>query len=91
MDGQVNLGATLAFKYVAKRLPALSLSTSYTLIKSWDYNTPDLPNGNTITDSVTGTTATVPHSPYDTRLNESGWFLASIDYDVAKYASLSLG
>ena len=91
MDGQVNLVTSLSVKYTFKWVPALSLSTSYILLKSWDYQTPDLTGSNSVTDPVTGTVAPVPRSPYDTRLNESGWFLASLDYDVTKYASLSLG
>src|SRR5581483_1937155 len=42
MDGQVNLVASISVKYAFKWLPALSLSTSYILLKSWDYNTPDV-------------------------------------------------
>jgi hypothetical protein len=86
MDGQVNLVTSLAVKYTPKWVPALTLSTSYSLLKSWDYATPDI----TLMDATGGTTV-VPHNQYDTRLNESGWFLASIEYDVTKYASLSLG
>jgi hypothetical protein len=85
MDGQVNLVASLAIKYAFKWLPSLSISTSYILVDNWAYNTPDA----TITDATGGTTTVSRVN--DNRLRQSGWFLASVDYDVTKYASLSLG
>jgi hypothetical protein len=67
-------------------LRGLSVSVMYLLANSWLYAPPDA----TIMDR-TGGTVNVPRSGDNTTMREYSWWLASVDYEVSREASLSLG
>jgi hypothetical protein len=82
-DTQFTLVAAVSGRYTPKWLPKLSLGVSYIISDSFAYGNPDanLPEGGGL----------VPRSPNDTRFRQSSWFLASLDYDVKDWLSLSFG
>jgi hypothetical protein len=86
MNPRFTLVAALSGSYTPKWLPALSLNASYIVLDSWLY---DLPQAALL--DRTGGITPVPRSPDDTRFRQSQWLLVSVDYDVRKWLSLSLG
>jgi hypothetical protein len=76
---QFNLTTFIAAKWSIKQV---SVSLNYAVLDSWGYQNPDitLPNGQK-----------VQQWSGDTRFRQSGWFIASIDYDPKDWVSFSLG
>ncbi len=84
MNSAFNLVASFGGKYAPTK--KLSLGASYIVLDNWAYATPDV----TLMDRIGGKTV-VEHSVEDQRLRTSGWFIASVDYDLKDWVSLSLG
>jgi hypothetical protein len=84
MDTRVTWVNAVSGKYAP--ISKLSINLSYIVIDNWAYNLPKA----TISDQ-TGGTQTVANQAGDTRFRQSGWFLASVDYDALSWLSLSLG
>jgi hypothetical protein len=84
MSSVFQLVAAVSGKYSPR--PWLSLSASYVVIDDWAYGVPPA----TLVDATGGVTI-VPGSSDDQRLRQRGWFLASVDVDVRRWVSLSVG
>ena len=63
--------------------PKVSIGVTYAVLETWAYDTPNAK------DPMYGNT--VQRANSDTRFRQSGWFLASIDYDPKDYVEFSLG
>jgi hypothetical protein len=84
MNAQVNLTTLVMARY--SPIPRLTISADYIVIDNWLYRTPDA----TLNDAQGGLTA-VPRSPNDQGFRQASWFLASVDFDINKWFSMSLG
>jgi hypothetical protein len=81
MNSAFNLTTFLGAKWAP--ITQFSMSLNYAVLDSWAWDTPDQ------VDPAYG--QPVPRSAGDTRFRQSGWFIASIDYEPRDWLSLSLG
>jgi hypothetical protein len=84
MNPQFSMTTFLSGKY--SPIEQLSINVSYAVLDTWAYTLPDV----TVNDKTGGPTQ-VPIGANNQRLRQSGWFLASIDYDPKDWVELSLG
>jgi hypothetical protein len=84
MNPQVTLVTLVMARYTPT--PKLTIGANYIIIDNWLYNTPDA----ALVDA-TGGTQPIARSSSDQHFRQSSWFLASIDYDINKWFTASLG
>jgi hypothetical protein len=79
MNAEWSLVALPSIKYSPH--PKVSIGVTYAVLDTWAYQTPNL----------TANGQTIPRAADDTRFRQSGWFLASVDYDPRDWIELSIG
>ena len=85
-NSQFTLVAAVSGKYSPKWLPKLSVGVSYIVSDSFVYA-----SGHATVSNSFGQVTNVQNSGLDSKFRQSSWFLASVDYDVKDWLSLSLG
>lgn len=83
-NSQVSLVAFAGLRY--NPIHRLSIGLSYAALDSWAYGI----TGGTIA-TETGAPLALTTSSTDTRERASGWFVASVDYEVRKWFSVGVG
>jgi hypothetical protein len=84
MNTQGSLVTALSGRY--NPIPKLTIGVSYILIDSWVYQTPEATIGN-----QSGVATAVDTSPNAQRFKQASWFLASVDYDLNTWFTMSVG